>query len=88
LSLPTYPVPRLDSRVRLQPSSEVIRRGKALLCETVGRHPHLEACRGKNFQRDIAIELFIVRSIHNAHSARTDFRDDAVMTERLADHEW
>jgi hypothetical protein len=29
-----------------------------------------------------------VRSIHNAHSARTDFRDDAVMTERLADHEW
>ena len=43
---------------------------------------------GKNFQRNIAIELFIVRSVHNAHPARTDFRDDAVMTECLADHEW
>ncbi len=38
---------------------------------------------GQNFQRDAAIERLLVRFVHDAHAAPTDFADDLVVADLL-----
>ena len=40
----------------------------------------------QNFERHVAVELFIVCAINLAHSARAYFFDDAIMAQRPANH--
>ena len=40
---------------------------------------------GQGLERNIAVELLIVRAIHHSHAARADQLEDAVVAQHLAD---
>jgi len=40
----------------------------------------------KNFEGDVAIELLIVRAVHDTHATGGKLGDDAIVAERLPDH--
>ena len=50
-----------------------------LSCDFVGQR----TCR-QHFERDIAVQLLVVRAIDDAHAARANLFDDAIMAETLA----
>lgn len=40
----------------------------------------------KDFQGDFAVEDLVVGAVNHTHAAFTDFRGDAIVSEKLADH--
>ena len=57
---------------------------QSFFSELLSRNIICQRARRQHFERDITIQLLIVRAIHHAHPARTNLFDDAIVAENGA----
>ena len=61
-------------------------KSQGLAAETLARSFVGERAAIQHFQRNVALQLFVMSAIHHAHAAGTDLGDDAIMRNGLIEH--
>jgi hypothetical protein len=62
-------------------------RGSGFALEALERRLVVELLRGEELQRNESAEARVLRLVHDSHATAAELLDDAVVGDRLADHE-